>query len=142
TIVGYALLIVQSDGIAIKFLGACFVGAELFSYLPITSAWLTNNLAGDSKRAVRCAIFVSLSSIGGATFSLMYRSQDAPAYIFGHTVSLLILIFPIVLSILQYSLLNFINKRKLKNPDKFLEGKNEEEIMNLGDKHPSFIYKL
>ncbi|CAG8447280.1 12647_t:CDS:2 [Gigaspora rosea] len=126
----------------VKFLGACFVGAGLFSSLPITSAWLTNNLAGDSKRAVGCAIFISLSSIGGATFSLIYRSQDAPAYIFGHTISLSILIFAVVLSILQYSLLNFINKRKLKNPDKFLEGKNEEEIMNLGDMHPSFIYRL
>ncbi|KAF0498504.1 MFS general substrate transporter [Gigaspora margarita] len=142
TIVGYALLMVRSGGIAIKFLGACFVGTGLFSCLPITSAWVTNNLAGDSKRAVGCAIFISLSSIGGATFSLIYRSQDAPAYIFGHTVSLSILIFAIVLSILQYCLLNFINKRKLKNPDKFLEGKNEEEIMNLGDMHPSFIYRL
>ncbi|CAG8563161.1 12358_t:CDS:2 [Gigaspora margarita] len=142
TIVGYALLMVRSGGIAIKFLGACFVGTGLFSCLPITSTWVTNNLAGDSKRAVGCAIFISLSSIGGATFSLIYRSQDAPAYIFGHTVSLSILIFAIVLSILQYCLLNFINKRKLKNPDKFLEGKNAEEIMNLGDMHPSFIYRL
>ncbi|CAG8504723.1 16042_t:CDS:1 [Racocetra fulgida] len=103
---------------------------------------LTNNLAGDSKRAVGCAMVVAWGNIGGVLSAQIYKSSDAPTYITGHAVALSLLIFAVILSIIQYFLLNRINKCKLKDPEKFLKGSNEDDATHLGDLHPSFIYSL
>ncbi|CAG8533112.1 1684_t:CDS:1, partial [Racocetra fulgida] len=101
-----------------------------------------NNLAGDMKRAVGCALLVASGNIGGMISSHLYRSQDAPDYKFGNAISILCLFIAIALSIILYYLLYGINTLKVMNPERFLKGKNEEEALLLGDNHPSFIYSL
>ncbi|CAG8824766.1 23029_t:CDS:1, partial [Dentiscutata erythropus] len=64
----------------------------------------------------------------------------APTYKTGHTISIFLLIVAIILSMVQYYLLNRVNKHKISDPDRFLKGKNKEEAVIFGDKHPSFVY--
>ncbi|CAG8439429.1 2069_t:CDS:10 [Dentiscutata heterogama] len=141
-IVGYVLLVVPSSSIAIKYTGACVVGMGLFVCIPISITWLMNNLAGDSKRAVGSAMLVSSGNAGGLLAAQIYQPKDAPAYKTGHTIAIFLLIVAIILSMVQYYLLNRVNKHKINDPDRFLKGKNKEEAVILGDKHPSFVYSL
>ncbi|CAG8608658.1 3559_t:CDS:2, partial [Scutellospora calospora] len=141
-IVGYILLVIPTSGIAIKYIGLCIVCMGLSSCVPVSITWLTNNLAGNSKRAVGSAIIIACGNIAGIPASQLYQPQDAPAYKFGHVTVIFLLLFTITLSIVQYSLLNRANKLKIKYPERFLKGKSKEEAVILGDKHPSFVYCL
>ncbi|CAG8665012.1 18488_t:CDS:2, partial [Racocetra fulgida] len=87
-----------------------------------------------------CAMMVAWGNIGGVISAQIYKSVDAPAYKTGHTIAISFVVVAIILSIIQYYLLNNANKSKLKNPEKFLKKLNGEDVMNLGDLHPSFIY--
>ncbi|CAG8531233.1 3535_t:CDS:2 [Scutellospora calospora] len=141
-IVGYVLLVIPTSSIAIKYIGLCFVCMGLFSFIPVSIIWLANNLAGNLKRAVGSAIMIASGNAAGVVGSQLYQPQDAPAYKFGHITAILLLLFTIILTIVQYCLLNRANKLKIKYPERFLKGKSKEEAVVLGDKHPSFVYRL
>ncbi|CAG8805694.1 13019_t:CDS:2, partial [Dentiscutata erythropus] len=114
TIIGYVLLLAPSSSIAI----------------------------GDSKRAVGGAMLIASGNIGGMIAAQIYQPQDAPTYKYGHTIATFLVIIAITLLIVKYCLLNRANKLKISDPERFLKGKNKEEAVILGDKHPSFIYSL
>jgi hypothetical protein len=82
------------------------------------------------------------ANLGGALASQIYRQKDYPNYFFGHSISMAFLIASTGIATIQYFAFRNLNKRKRENPQSFLEGKTEEEIKNLGDLHPDFIYSL
>ncbi|KAF9233963.1 MFS general substrate transporter [Melanogaster broomeanus] len=47
--------------------------------------WLANNLGGRYKRATGMALQFTVSNVGGAIASIIFRSQDAPRYIYGNS---------------------------------------------------------
>ncbi|CAG8792544.1 25943_t:CDS:2, partial [Racocetra persica] len=140
SIIGYILLIVPSVSVSLKYTGACIVGLGMSACVPTSLTWLTNNLAGDSKRAVGCAMMIAWGNIGGAISAQLYKSDDAPAYKTGHTIAMSFVVIAVILSIIQYYLFNNANKSKLKDSENFLKKLNGEDVKHLGDLHPSFIY--
>ncbi|GES78705.1 MFS general substrate transporter [Rhizophagus clarus] len=142
SIIGYILLAIPSVGTAGKYAGSCIVGAGLSPALITSITWLTNNIAGHAKRAIATAMVIMCANIGGAFASQVYRQKDYPRYIFGHSVSLGFLVASTCTSIIQLFVFITLNNKKKENPQSLLEGKTEEEIKNMGDKHPDFIYSL
>ncbi|KAF0550630.1 MFS general substrate transporter [Gigaspora margarita] len=142
SIIGYSFLIVHGTSIALKYTGICVIGLGMFVSCPLVIAWAADNIAGETKRAVGFAIVVGGSNLGGVLSAQIYKDSDAPAYIFGHTVTLSLLIIGIVLSIFQYCYLKRMNKYKLEDPKRFLKGSNADDAAHLGDLHPSFTYIL
>ncbi|KIW30235.1 uncharacterized protein PV07_05994 [Cladophialophora immunda] len=53
------------------------------STIPALLAWQANNVRGQWKRAFSSALMISAGGVGGIMGSLVFRSQDAPAYIPG-----------------------------------------------------------
>ncbi|RIB08120.1 major facilitator superfamily domain-containing protein [Gigaspora rosea] len=141
SIFGYAILIVPNASTPAKYTAVCIVGLGAFPTIPTMLAWLTNNLAGDSKRAVGTAMVIAWGNIGGVISAQIYRSSDAPAYKTGHSIALSLLVVAVIITIIQHYLLKRINKYKLENPELFLKGSNGD-ASHLGDSHPSFIYGL
>ena len=82
------------------------------------------------------------ANFGGAIASQIYRQKDFPHYVFGHSISMGFLIASAFISIIQYFVFKNLNKKKRENPQSFLQGKTDEEIKNMGDLHPDFIYNL
>jgi hypothetical protein len=82
------------------------------------------------------------ANIGGALGSQVYRQNDYPNYFFGHSIAFASLSFATFLTTVQYFAFKNLNLKKKENPQSFLEGKTEEEIKNMGDLHPDFIYSL
>ncbi|CAG8571722.1 8016_t:CDS:2, partial [Scutellospora calospora] len=131
SVIGYSLLVVQSNSIALKYTGACIVGFGLFAGIPTLLAWLTNNLAGESKRAVGCAMVIACANIGGIASAQLYTSNDAPDYKSGHSIALSLLLVGVIFTIIQYYYLKRVNKLKLNDSTKFLKGLSEEKIKHL-----------
>ncbi|CAG8513101.1 3469_t:CDS:2 [Acaulospora morrowiae] len=142
TMCGYLLLIIPGASTAVKYLGTCVIGLGLFPCVSISITWLTSNMAGDLKRAVGSAIMLSVGNIGGVIASQMYQSKDSPDYRIGNTIALCFLMMSTVLVSIQHQRLKKENERKIRDPGQYLKGKSEEEIGNLGDIHPEFIYNL
>lgn len=94
------------------------------------------------KRAVGSAILIATGNIGGLVASQLYQPQDGPLYKFGNAIAICLVIVAMIISIIFSCLLKRANKLKISDPDRFLKGKNKEEAVMLGDKHPSFIYCL
>src|SRR5437762_341492 len=103
---------------------------------------LTNNIAGNAKRGIATGMVMMSGNLGGVIASQIYRQKDYPHYLFGNLIALGFLIMATSLSILQFFVFKTLNKRKKENPQSFLIGKSEEEIKNMGDLHPDFIYNL
>lgn len=109
----------------------------LYSAFPGNIAWISNNVAGDYKKSVALAIHVGCGNLGGAITSNIYRSQDSPKFILGHSVSLaLVAVAFIAVTTLRLGY-GFENKRR----ERLGEGDSgKEDSEDLGDKSPSFRY--
>ena len=68
---------------AVRYFGA-FIGiAGANANVPATMAYQANNIRGQWKRAFCSATLTGLGGVGGIAGSLVFRSQDAPAYVPG-----------------------------------------------------------
>ncbi|AEO68025.1 0950c51d-1b26-4ba1-92ae-c84f0f5d4fd6 [Thermothielavioides terrestris] len=65
---------------AVRYFGVFLVTAGANSNVPAAMSYQANNIRGQWKRAFCSATFVSFGGIGGIAGSLVFRSQDAPAY--------------------------------------------------------------
>lgn len=64
----------------VRYFGAFFIIGPAFSNIPFSLTYQANNILGQWKRAFCSATIVGAGGIGGIIGSLVFRSQDAPAY--------------------------------------------------------------
>ncbi len=65
---------------AVRYFGVFLTTAGANANVPAAMSYQANNIRGQWKRAFCSATFVSFGGIGGIAGSLVFRSQDAPAY--------------------------------------------------------------
>ncbi|KAF2100330.1 MFS general substrate transporter [Rhizodiscina lignyota] len=78
-IIGLALM-GFTKGVGVRYFGVFLAAAGANSNVPATMAYQANNIRGQWKRAFCSASMVGFGGIGGIAGSLVFRSQDAPAY--------------------------------------------------------------
>ncbi|KAF9233955.1 MFS general substrate transporter [Melanogaster broomeanus] len=90
TLVGFIINILEAPS-GVKYFGLvlCITGSA--GGIGVIS-WLANNLGGTYKRATGMALQLTVGTVGGVVASNIFRSQDAPRYIFGGTGLVAILI--------------------------------------------------
>ncbi|KAJ5108292.1 hypothetical protein N7456_004967 [Penicillium angulare] len=142
-IVGFAMLLgCESPGgrYAGTFLGAM----GIYPGIANTISWASNNIEGVYKRGVSLGFIIGWGNLNGIVSSNIYRDADAPRYYPGHGVVLSYLVlFLFGGSIVQYFLLRRENaKRRRGDRDNLIEGLDQRQIEELGDKRPDFIYTL
>ncbi|CAK1367966.1 unnamed protein product [Cercospora beticola] len=110
--------------------------------IPNTIAWASNNLEGSYKRGVTIGVFVGWGNLNGIVSSNLYPEKNSPRYLSGHGVVLGYLAVCLLGgNIATHFLLEAENKKRRSGKmDYLIEGKSEEEIEDMGDKVPSFIY--
>ena len=102
-------------------------------------AWISNNVAGNYKRATALAIHVGWGNMGGAMSSNFYRIQDSPQFFLGHGLSLGFLAMAMIAVITLRIGYQRANK---KRENQSLEGYTDLELSRMGDKAPNFRYGL
>ncbi|CAG8508767.1 15231_t:CDS:10 [Acaulospora colombiana] len=85
---------------------------------------------------------IAVGNIGGIIAAQVYQPKDYPDYRVGHIITASCLSLSLLLSVIFYVLLKRENRLKIEDPTKFLEGKSDREIMDMGDRNPTFIYKF
>ncbi|KAF2278348.1 MFS general substrate transporter [Westerdykella ornata] len=139
-ITGFAILRWATDA-NIRYMGVFFITLGAFPGGPGFLSWGMNNAAGPAIRAVSSAYIVTLGTAGGILATWTYRKAEAPRYPTGHTINLAGQIAVCVLALAGIAYCKWENRqRDLGKRDGRLNGLSEEEIRDLGYRHPSFRY--
>ncbi|KAE8379864.1 major facilitator superfamily domain-containing protein [Aspergillus bertholletiae] len=142
-IIGFCMLLgTKSPGV--KYAGVFLGAIGIYPCIANTIAWVSNNVEGIYKRGLTIGIMIGWGNLNGIMSSNIYRKADAPDYYPGHgTVLAYLTLFLFLGSVVQHLLLRRENrKRQRGDRDHRIEGLTPQEIEDLGDKKPDFIYTI
>ena len=124
--------------------GFLFLAASgLYAPLICLISWIANNLAPSSKRAVGMALLISLGNLGGIIGSNIYLAKEAPHYWTGYGFSLAILVVAIIVTLILRFLYARINRQREAMDRVVIEQQYSlQELLDMGDKAPTFRYSL
>ncbi|BGP28089.1 hypothetical protein JCM10295v2_007076 [Rhodotorula toruloides] len=122
-----------------KYFALIVIACGAYGGLPTSVTWLTNNLSGQTTRAIGSAMQLELGNLGALASTNVYRTKDKPRYLLGHGVVLGFTCLGLVAAPLYAYLLSRENARKraiLALPDGHPDKKvfSAEEIREAGDR--------
>ncbi|KAF1931667.1 MFS general substrate transporter [Didymella exigua CBS 183.55] len=137
------IMCVSSATPGVIYAGVFIAACALYPAFPGNITWLSNNLAGSTKRATGQAIQIAVGNLAGAMASNFYRAEDAPRYILGHTLELGFIgagIIGLLVLVFNYKRIN--KKRERQLAEGTHNGYTPEELGELGDRSMTFNYVL
>lgn len=125
------------------YAGIFILAAGIYPAFPMVVIWFSNNLAGSFKRAVGMAFQIGIGNFAGAFASNFYRLQDAPDYKLGHALELGFICVGLICVLVTCCCYILVNRKRKKD---VAAGKYDsfatDELVELGDKSPHFVYRL
>jgi MFS family permease len=142
-IVGFAMLL-GSASPNLQYAGTFLGAIGIYPCVANTISWAANNVEGVYKRGVTLGFVIGWGNINGVVASNIYRTKDKPRYQLGHAVVLAYLtLWLLGGSIVTRFLLAWENKKRRQGKrDAWVDGKSEQEVLEMGDKRPDFLYTL
>jgi len=142
-IVGFVMLI-GSGSPNVQYAGTFLGAVGIYPTIANTVTWAANNVEGVYKRGVTLGFVIGWGNINGVVSSNIYRTKDKPRYFLGHGVVLAYLtIWLLGGSIATRILLARENQKRMQgHRDAWIQGKNEQEVEDMGDQRPDFLYTL
>ncbi|TFK24302.1 MFS general substrate transporter [Coprinopsis marcescibilis] len=141
-VVGYAISI-STKNVHARY-AACFImiaGGSVGGSLLVI--WGTDNAAPDTMRAVVSAAIPGIGALGSIVSVWTYVPSDAPDYRRGNSANLgTTSTIVVLLAIKTWSIYRENAKRARGERDYRVEGKTQEQIAQLGYKHPEFRYQV
>lgn len=113
--IGYIILLSNTNPTArpgVSYAGTFFAAGGIYPATALALSWPAINVSGQTKRAVANAMQISIGNLGAVIGTQIYRSEDTPRYIVGHSVALAYLLTNIVVSMILYIMLKWENKRR------------------------------
>jgi len=141
SVVGYCMLIANANA-AVSYTGCFVVAIGLYVTVGLPLAWLPGNKPRYAKRALSSGMQLTFGNMAGIVMPFLYSTKDAPKYYTGYgvsiaSVSLSVCIFAFMT--LYYTRLN--KQRAAGSEDWKMEGKTDEDIQEMGDKSPKYVYQ-
>jgi len=169
TIMGYIIIISVNpkEHPATAYIGLFFAISGIAPCISTCITWCGNNLGPTYKRATGMGIMFTIGNSGGIVASEVYRTPNSPRFIPGHAISLSFAGMALITSSLLWILMHRENRRRdteypslppptdeeddeKEDMDRNrkqmkawgLDGMTEQEVVDLGDRHPAFRYIL
>ncbi|TEB22529.1 MFS general substrate transporter [Coprinellus micaceus] len=141
-VIGYSITVATRNPHA-RY-AACFLNIMAGAIVgPMLVIWGTDNAAPDTMRAVVTGAIPGIGAIGSVMAVWTYIYTDAPDYRRGNLGNLATTSTMAVLIVLTALYIKWENaKRERGERDHRLAGKTDEEITNLGYRHPRFRYQI
>jgi len=139
--VGFIMCITSTKP-GVIYAGVFIAACSIYPCFPGNITWLSNNLAGSSKRAVGMAIQIGVGNLAGAMASNFYRAQDAPHYRLGHALELGFIcagLIGVVVLVISYTKINKKREAMMAGGE---VGYTAEHLSAMGDKAVTFRYFL
>lgn len=137
------IMCVASSTPGVIYAGVFIAACALYPAFPGNITWLSNNLAGSTKRATGQAIQIAMGNMAGAMASNFYRAEDKPRYVLGHSLEIGFIgagIIAVLVLVFSYKRIN--RKRERQMAEGAYNGYTPEELSALGDRAPTFRYFL
>lgn len=113
--IGYAILLSNTDPIGrpgVSYLGTFFAAGGIYPATALALSWPAINVSGQTKRAVANAMQISIGNCGAVIGTQLYRADDGPRYIVGHSFAMGYLLAGVVVSGALFWILKRENTRR------------------------------
>ncbi|KAL2834628.1 major facilitator superfamily domain-containing protein [Aspergillus pseudoustus] len=140
SVCGYGMLI-SNGGVAVHYAGCFLVAGGLYVMVGLPLAWLPTNIPRYGKRTTTIAMQAAIGNSAGIMASFLYPSNEGPRYIKGHAISLAMGAFGVISfgTVWAYYLYENTQRRSGRR-EALVDGRTEEDLKELGDKSPRFIF--
>lgn len=140
-IVGFSMAL-GSTRTAVTYAGVFLACAGQYAPWPSIVSWNANNYPNEHTRGIAMGVQIGFASAGGIIASFVYRAEDSPRYVLGHSIVLAFTGLGIVLTTLLAVYLRIQNAKKdnylRENPDVY--NQDPHELAKLDDKNPLFKF--
>ncbi|KLU87131.1 hypothetical protein MAPG_06135 [Magnaporthiopsis poae ATCC 64411] len=142
SIAGYGLLVANA-GTATSYAGCFLVSMGLYSVGGIMLAWVMVNNPRYGKRAITSGMQLTVGNAAGVASSYMFESRYAPRFYPGYGATIGLLVLGLACIVALYCVFRWENRRRTRGElDWRVEGKTEEEVMELGERSPYFRFTV
>jgi hypothetical protein len=139
-VVGYCMLIANA-GAAVSYTGCFVVATGLYVSVGLPLAWLPGNKPRYAKRALATGMQLMIGNMAGIAVPFLYTQADQPKYYIGYGVSIACVFTSACIFTFMSTYYKRVNKRRAEGKEDWkMEGKTEEEIKEMGDWSPRYIY--
>ncbi|KAK0717839.1 major facilitator superfamily transporter [Lasiosphaeria miniovina] len=137
--VGFLMCLCSSLG-PVQYGGFILAVSGTYASVPITIAWVANNVEGLYKRAVVMGIVIGWGNLHGMMASALWH--DSPGFVMSYIV---VVVYVSVCMLIGTILFNWYLRRENAmrrdgKRDHLVIGRSPDEITSLGDKRPDFLY--
>ncbi len=136
------IMLMASTNPLVQYAGTFLGALGIYATIPLTIAWIANNVEGVYKRGIVLGFVIGWGNINGVVSSNIYF--NGPRFFEGYGVIIAyLLVCSLGGTILMMMLLHRENKkREAGERDSWVEGLSAKEVEALGDKRPDFFYIL
>ncbi|KAI1813212.1 major facilitator superfamily domain-containing protein [Poronia punctata] len=113
--IGYAILLGNTDPVArpgVSYAAVFFAAGGIYPAVALVLSWPTINVSGQTKRATATAMQISIGNVGAVIGTQLYRGNDGPRFVLGHSFALAYLVANSIVVTVLAVLLKRENKRR------------------------------
>ncbi|EMS24265.1 hypothetical protein NBRC10512_000898 [Rhodotorula toruloides] len=137
---GFAMYI-GSMNAHVRYAAAFMVAIGAFSFGSLCTAFSAANVTSDTARAAALGTTVFMGNVGGLISTWTFLPRHAPRYLPGNAFNLAGSSIMLILSIAIWLWMRKENRAKENGrDDHYIEGKTDQEIADLNQKHPAFRF--
>ncbi|KAI9652284.1 MAG: hypothetical protein M1831_007070 [Alyxoria varia] len=114
-IIGYIILLANRNPTArpgLSYAGAFLAAAGIYPSVALSLSYPAVNVSGQTKRAVANAMQISIGNLGAVLGTQLYRANDGPRYIVGHSFALAYLVGNCIVASAIWFVLTRENRQK------------------------------
>ncbi|KAF2175574.1 MFS general substrate transporter [Zopfia rhizophila CBS 207.26] len=142
SIVGYAMLISNSSS-GVHYAGCFLVAMGLYVVVGLPLAWLPTNCPRYGKRTTATGLQLSIGNCSGIMASFLYPAKEGPRYVRGHAVTMAMVAWACLVYSFMWFYFARVNARREKGDENHTVAEmTDEEIAELGDDSPRFVYTI
>ncbi|GAB7364288.1 hypothetical protein MBLNU230_g4833t1 [Neophaeotheca triangularis] len=139
-IVGYAFLLANA-GVGLSFAGTFIVAMGLWVSTGLAFSWVSANCPRYGKRAFASGMQITIGNSAGVAAPFLYASETGPEYIPGYSATIALLALGGAIYLVLHLWFKARNKKKTSGAEDWrIEGLSEEEIKELGEFNPRYLY--
>ncbi|ORY15893.1 major facilitator superfamily domain-containing protein [Clohesyomyces aquaticus] len=142
SIVGYAMLISDSSS-GVHYAGCFLVAMGLYVVVGLPLAWLPTNCPRYGKRTTATGLQLTIGNCSGIMASFLYPAKEGPRYVRGHAVTMAMVAWACLCYAFMWFYFARVNAQREKgDEDHTVHGMVDEDIAELGDDSPRFVYTI
>ncbi|KIW02884.1 uncharacterized protein PV09_05934 [Verruconis gallopava] len=140
SVIGYAMLMTDT-GSGVHYAGCFLIAMGLYVTVGIPLAWLPSNTPRYGKRTTASGLQLTIGNSAGIMAPFLYPTREGPLYHRGHGVTMGLVALGAVIYGSMSAYLTYVNRRRREGLENSkVEGLTPDEIEDLGDENPRFVY--